>query len=248
MTEGGGNESKAFDFQKFIEDSKNTLLAPKDYFASMAKEGGLVEPLIKALIYGAISGLIAMLWSIIGIGAVGGLFGAAAGTGLGIMAFVWAIIGALIGLFLGGVLILIVSAICGGSTDFEANVRVAASLMVLSPISSLLSFLSGIHYSLGAIASLAVSLYGIYLLYHAVINALDGKPDTAKVVTIVLAVIPVLMMVSTLMCARAVTTTSEKWLKQSERMMKEVEKDNSEAMKRLDSLRKQMEDAAKKSE
>ncbi len=245
-TEGGGGGG-AFDFKKFVDDSKNVLLAPKDYFTGMAKEGGLVEPLIKALLYGAISGLITMLWSIIGIGAVGGMFGAAAGTGIGIMAFVMAIVGALIGLFLGGVLILIVSAICGGSTDFEANVRVAASMLVLSPISSLFGVLTGIHFSLGAIASLVVSVYGIYLLYNAVINALGGKPETAKIVSIVLAVIPVLMLVSTLICARAVTTTSDKWLKQSEKMMKQVETDNTEAMKRLDALRKQMEEAAKKS-
>ena len=93
----------------------------------------------------------------------------------------------LIGLFIGGVILLIVSAICGGNTNFEANVRVTAALMVLSPISALLSFTSGINLWLGGLISLAVSLYGLYLLYHALVNALKGKEGTAKVITIVLA-------------------------------------------------------------
>jgi len=31
----------SFDFSQFINDSKATVLSPKDYFSSMAKEGGL---------------------------------------------------------------------------------------------------------------------------------------------------------------------------------------------------------------
>jgi len=244
MAEGG------FDFQKFIEDSKNVLMNPKDYFASMPKEGGFGEPLIKAVIYGGIAGLIGMIWSIIGISAVGGgALGGMIGGGVGVMVLVWGLIGALIGLFLGGVIVLVISAICGGETNYEVCVRVTASMMVLSPISALFGFASGIHYSIGSFVTLAVSLYSLFLLYNAVVHALGGKEGTAKIVSIILAVIPALMLVSALMCANAVTSSADKWMKQSEDLRKDLEKgDSSEAMKKLNDAFKKMEEASKEAE
>ena len=46
---------------------------------------------------------------------------------IGIMAFIWSVIGAVIGLFIGAVILLVISSICKGSTDFEANMRVTAA-------------------------------------------------------------------------------------------------------------------------
>ncbi|HMB20028.1 MAG TPA: hypothetical protein VKQ10_03090, partial [Spirochaetota bacterium] len=109
MAEGGG-----FNFAQFIDDSKNTLTNPKEYFASMAKEGGFGEPIIKALLYGLVAGLITFIWGIIGLSAAGGL-GAMFGGAVGIMAIVGGLIFALIGLFIGGLIMLIISAICGGN-------------------------------------------------------------------------------------------------------------------------------------
>jgi hypothetical protein len=185
--------------QQIIEDSKNVLLKPKEYFTSMAKTGGYVEPIVKALIYGAMAGVLGLIWSIAGLALYGGMFG----VGGGIRVLVSALIGSVIGLFIGAVIILVISAICGGSTDFEANTRVSASLMVLYPINALFGFVGGIHYSLLAVISLVIGLYGIYLLYNALIYALGGKEQTAKIVCIVLAVIPVLMLVNALLCHRA---------------------------------------------
>jgi len=172
-------------FKKILNDSRETLLNPKGYFSSMPLSGGLTEPLIKAAIYGVVAGLLSLLWSVVGFSAVGaGIWGGA----IGIMALIWAVIGAIIGLFIGGAIMLVISAICGGNTDFEANVRVTASLMVVYPINAFLAFFYAINFTLGGLVGLAVSLYGIYLLYHAVIQALKGKESSAKIVAIVLLV------------------------------------------------------------
>ena len=75
-----------FDFNAFIKESKDVLVNPKSYFSTMKTSGGMTEPLIKAVIYGAIAGAIAFLWSLLKIGAVaGGLLGGA----IGIMVFIW---------------------------------------------------------------------------------------------------------------------------------------------------------------
>ncbi|MCK4701525.1 MAG: YIP1 family protein, partial [Bacteroidales bacterium] len=174
-----------FSLQKFIEDSKNAVLNPKEHFTTLSTTGGFGEPVIKAVIYGFIAGVFALLWSLLNISGgsgLGGLFGGA----VGIMAFVGAIIGALIGLFIGGVIVLIISAICSGSNDYEANVRVVAAMMILTPINAFLNVFNGISPALGSIIGLIVNLYGLWMLYHALNQTLKAKEETSKIIALVL--------------------------------------------------------------
>jgi len=181
--------NEKIDFNKILKDSMETLLNPKEYFATMSLTGGFVEPLIKAAIYGTLAGLFSLLWNVLGFSAMGiGAWGSA----VGIMSLIWSVIGAMIGVFIGGVVVLVISAICGGNTDFEASVRVSASLMVIYPISACLAFFYAINFTLGGVVGLAVNLYGLYLLYHAIIQALKGKESAMKIVAIVLLVIALL--------------------------------------------------------
>jgi len=181
--------NESINFNKILKDSRETLLNPKEYFASMPLTGGFVEAIIKAAVYGTLAGLFSLLWSLLGFSAMG--IGAWGGV-VGFMSLVWSIIGAVIGVFIGGVIMLVISAICGGNTDFEANVRVSASLMVLYPINAFLAFFYAINFTLGGLVGLAVSLYGIYLVYHAIIQALKGKESSMKIVAIVLVLIALL--------------------------------------------------------
>lgn len=180
-----------FDFNLFLRESKDTLLNPKSYFSTMKTSGGITEPLIKAVIYGTVAGIIYLLWGLLRIGAVGGGF---LGGAVGIMVFIWAIIGAVIGLFVGAVILLIISSICKGNTDFEANLRVTAAVMVVMPISALLSFISGFSIYLGLVISLIVFLYSLWLLYHGLVEALKGKAETARIVCYVLVALIVLFL------------------------------------------------------
>ena len=216
--------SGSFDFNAFISESKETLLNPKSYFAAMKTTGGMAEPLIKAVIYGAVAGVFAFLWSILKVGAVtGGTFGGA----VGVMVFVWYIIASVIGLFIGAVVILVISAICKGSTDFEANVRVAAALMVMMPISALLGFTSGINLYLSSIVTLAINLYGLWLLYNALLGSLKAKPETTKIVGYVLIALFVLMMIGKIAALRKANQFMEGFKNSDfKEMMKEIEKEN----------------------
>lgn len=181
--------NEKIDLNKILKDSMETLLNPKEYFASMSLSGGFVEPLVKAAIYGTIAGLFSLLWSLLGFTAMGaGMWGGV----VGFMSLIWAIIGAVIGVFIGGIVVLVVSAICGGNTDFEASLRVSASLMVIYPISACLAFFYAINFTLGGLVGLVVNLFGLYLLYEAIIKALKGKESSMKIVLIVLAVIVML--------------------------------------------------------
>jgi hypothetical protein len=192
------NETASFDLNTFIKESKETLLNPKAYFLAMRTSGGMGEPVLKALIYSVIAGVIVFLWGILGIGGQVGVFGA----GIGVMALLWTIIGAMIGLFIGAVIVLIISAICKGNTDFEACLRVVAALMVLFPVSAVLGFLTGISPVLGAIIALCLNLYGLYLLYYGLTESLKANPATTKIVMYVLAVILVIFMIAGLSASK----------------------------------------------
>lgn len=183
--------NSTFNFNSFIKESIDVLVKPKEYFSTMKTTGGIAEPLIKALLYGLIAGIIALIWGFLKLGGSVGIFGGA----VGVMMFIWYIIGAIIGLFIGAVIMLVISAICKGNTDFEANVRVTASLMVIMPISALLGFISGLNLTAGSIITLIVNLYALYLIYHALVEALKAKPSSSKVLTIILAALMVLFFI-----------------------------------------------------
>ncbi len=183
--------NESIDLMKILKDSRETLLNPKEYFKSMPLSGGLAEPLIKAAIYGVVAGLFALLWSLLGW-SFGAGFGGLLGGAVGIMALVWSVVGAIISVIIGGAIMLAISAICGGNQDFEANVRVAASIMVVYPVSAFLSFLNVISYTFGGVLNLIVNLYSIYLVYTAVIISLKGKESSAKIVLIVLVILVML--------------------------------------------------------
>lgn len=180
-----------FDVNAFIQESKDVLVNPKSYFSTMKTTGGITEPLIKAVIYGAIAGAIAFIWSLLRIGAMSdGMFGGS----MGVMVFIWSIVAAIVGLFIGAVILLVISSICKGNTDFEANVRVTAAIMVIMPISAFFGFAGHFNPYLGVIVSLAVNLFALWLLYNGLIEALKSNSETTKIVSYVLVAIFVVFM------------------------------------------------------
>jgi len=213
----------SFDFNAFINESKETLLNPKSYFAALKTTGGMAEPLIKSVIYGAVAGVFAFLWSIMKVGAMaGGMFGGA----VGVMVFVWYIIAAVIGLFIGAVIVLVISAICKGSTDFESNVRVTASLMVIMPIGALLGFAGGINIYLGTFVTLCVNIFSLWLLYNALNETLKAKQETVKIVSYVLIGLFVISMLIKITTFRKANQFMDGFKNSDfKEMMKEMEKE-----------------------
>ena len=208
-----------FDFNLFIKESKDVLVNPKSYFSTMKTTGGMTEPLIKAVIYGAVAGIITLIWSVLNIGAMSNpIFGSA----IGVMGFIWSVIGAIIGLFIGAVVTLVISAICKGSTDFEANLRVTASIMVMMPISAFLGFAGHFNIYLGLIISLAVYIFALWLLYNALVEALKANAETSKIVTYVLIVIFALFMLLGLGARRKASQFMNEFNKSTSEVMKDL--------------------------
>jgi len=212
----------SFDFNAFINESKETLLNPKAYFASMKGTGGLLEPLIKASIYGAAAGVFAFIFSILGLSL--GSFGLV-GNAMGVMALVLLIIDAIIGLFIGAIFILIISIICKGSNDFELNVRISASLLVLLPIMILLGFISGLNFYLGLFVNLAIGLYGLWLLYFALVEALKADLKPSRIAVLIMAGFFSILIIAAAVKTRSMTKKIMDGFDDYKEMMKDMEKE-----------------------
>jgi len=177
----------SFGFKAFIKESIDVLINTKSYFSKMKTTGGVAEPLIKALIYGAVAGIIGFLWNLVDLG------GPVIGSISGFMIIIWFIIGTIVGLFVGAVLLYIISGICRGSKDYEANVRVIAATLVLFPFNVLLSFTGGLNVIAGIVIMLAIDFFALYLLYHGLIQTLKANPVSVKIVIILLAILSTLL-------------------------------------------------------
>lgn len=193
-------EGSSFDFQKFVEESKATLMRPAEYFASMPKAGGLPEPVLKVLIYGLVAGVATYLWLLFGLRVPGSMLHGMVGGGGGFLTILTTPLLMVVTLFIGAVFVLVLSAICGGETGFEPCLRVAASLAVLSPVGAVLNVSWALGATFGGIVDLLVNAFGIWLWHKAQVHALGGKPNVAKVVAVILVV---LLVLSALMGGRA---------------------------------------------
>ncbi|MDY6800174.1 MAG: YIP1 family protein [Bacteroidota bacterium] len=225
--------NQGFSFKKFFEDSKKALLSPKEYFSTMETTGGIGEPVVKALIYGAIAGIFALIWSLLNLSASSGLFGGA----VGFLALIWSIIAAVIGVFIGAVIVLIISSIAKGNSEFEPSMRVAAAIMVIMPISAFFGFLGGVRI-LSTVINLAINLYGLYLLYLAVTLVLKGEDKPAKIVSYVLGGLLILFFIIGLGTRSAVN----KYEKETNKVLKEYQKAAEEAAKEIEKAAKEMDD------
>ena len=180
-----------------VEDSKNTLIYPKRYFSMLRGKSDLVQSILKAVVYGAAAGILGMIWRFAVPSAYDGMFMAPGG----IMQLLGAVVASIIALFVGAAIVLVFSAIGGGSTDFEAAARVSASILVLYPVYVLFGIFAAVNFFLAYALSLAVSLYGIFLLYCALYLALGCREKTARIIAILLAIIPLIMLIRVVMHA-----------------------------------------------
>ncbi len=120
-------------FNAFVETLVMVLTKPDAAFRAMKIEGGLVEPLIYALIGGWVGGVVAFLFSL-GFQSMGlfanrtNAFGMLTGMGIGSIVFIILLpVMIVIGLFIGAAIVHLCLMIVGGANKtFEATFRVLA--------------------------------------------------------------------------------------------------------------------------
>ncbi|HEY6152760.1 MAG TPA: YIP1 family protein [Candidatus Udaeobacter sp.] len=119
-------------FNAFIETLTMVLTRPAEAFSVMKREGGLIEPLIYALIGGCIGGIVSLLFSL-GFRSIG-LFtdknnslAAMTGMGMGFATIILLPLFIVIALFIGsGIIHLCLMIVGGANKPFETTFRVLA--------------------------------------------------------------------------------------------------------------------------
>jgi hypothetical protein len=208
---------KTFDIDLLLRESKNTLLNPKKYFSELKNSGGLLEPLLKALAYGTISGLIYLICWMFRIKA----FGAGnIGDAVGFLAFIKIVIVSGLGLYIGAGFILVISSVCKGKSDFESNVRVASSLMVLLPVFSIVSISSSLSVNLGFALNLIFFAYLLWISYYGFVETLKCKPQNSRIACYVLLLVIVLMLVINQISLKKSENLNDKDVKKSQKVLK----------------------------
>jgi len=175
---------KTFQFRAFLDESLLLLSNPEKYFRQLPLSGGYARPLLRALLYSIFAGILAFILNILEI-YDGGMM-PFMDNGVRALIPVWYIIGSIIVLMLGTGIMIASSALCRGRTDFETAMRLASSLMILLPVSTLLGISFGLGHRFGALVSLLVNLYGLYLVYNALVFSMGGRRKTAVILVLVL--------------------------------------------------------------
>lgn len=119
-------------FNAFIETLTMVLTRPAEAFTVMKREGGLIEPLLYALIGGCVGGIVSLLFSLafrsIGLFAdKNNSLAAMTGMGVGVGAIILVPVFIVIGLFIGsGIVHLCLMIVGGANKPFETTFRVIA--------------------------------------------------------------------------------------------------------------------------
>lgn len=192
-----------FNYKAFFEDIKNVLIRPSDYFSRLPLNGGFTDPVLKASIYSIAASVVTVFLPSAVVGATSGIIT----SSVGIFDLIQFIVYSMVGLFAGATIILALSSICNGNLNFEASFRVASSLFVLCPVIVIIAFIFLKSQLFGTIILLAVVFYGFWMLYLALVKALNAREVMARRIIITLAVLPALVIITSFVREKITTGT-----------------------------------------
>ena len=233
-----------------VSTALKVITNPSGFYRDMPKTGGFQHPVIFLVVMMVVSAVVSMVTGYIGalahigISPMGGMMGAGALAGI--------IIAPIIGLvfsFIAAGILFVIWKIMGSQESYETAYRCAAYSSGIIPVTSVLGFIP-------YLGSVAVLLWGFYLLIAASIGVHKIKSSLAWTVWGIIAALFIMLSLSAQYAARKF---SGEWMEKAKEMEKSA-KDMEEAAKKMqESLsnmpqggqmtkeqQKQMEEAAKK--
>lgn len=198
---GPPGQGNTFDIQQIIDQARQVLTRPADFYAGMPRSGGFGQPVIFILVMAVATGIIAAFWSLFGSG-VGML---ATGVGAIIIYPIFALIGAFIA---AGVLFLIWK-LMGSEEDYETAFRCWSAATAIYPIAALLAIIPYI----GTLVSI---VWGSYLMIEASVAVHGRARQTATIVFGILGALLLFSNISSEYAARQMGDQMEEMSKQFE--------------------------------
>lgn len=193
-----------------FQQAVKVITSPGEFYRAMQKTGGFADPLIFVLVMAAIAGLEIALFSLFGASVIGTV---AAGYG----AVIFLPLTAAIGSFIGAALVFVVWRLMGSDENYETAYRCIAYAAAIYPITVLISLLPYI----GTIVSVA---WGCYLMVIASLEVHRLKRQTVYIVFGVLALLGILLNLSSERAVRHMAAQVDELEMQAEQFGKQLER------------------------
>lgn len=198
------NRSSGGSAQDYVTLFMNTMVQvitnPVDFFRSMPKEGGYVEPLVFMVVMGVMAGIVRSIFSLFGVGFVGTSI-------MAIASIVFVPIFVAIFGFVGAAILYVIWKLLGSEESFEVAYRCGAYAAAITPITALVNPIPYIGPIIGI-------LWMTYLMVIASVEVHNIQVKTAWIVFGILCAVFVLGSVSSQMAARNLTTKMDRLQKQ----------------------------------
>lgn len=195
----------------------NVITTPVAFFRSMAKSGGLLEPLIFVIVIAVVNGLLQSLGFMIGVHP---MFGA----GMAFASIIIAPIFAAIFSFIGAGILYVIWKLMGSTQNYETAYRCLAYASAITPITTLLGFVPYL-YLLGL-------FWTVYLLVVASVEVHAIAAKTAWIVFGVLAALLALVQINVHRSARQMGESGEVMQRDMAQQMDQLQKQLEEEMKK----------------
>jgi len=192
-----------FDLSVVIEQAKQVITKPIQFYRDMPTSGGFADPLIFVVVAAFITGFIVSLFGLLGL-SFNALMGGAASVS---MIVVFPIL-ALIGSFIGAGILFVVWKLMGSEQNYECAYRCVAYSFAIAPVIAIASIIP-------YIAGIVKTLWSCFLLYTASTEVHKLKSETSKWVFGILAAIGVLVGISSEKAARSFQSFSERFTEQT---------------------------------
>lgn len=173
----------------FLKEFIDILIYPKLYFIFFPENGNYRESIIKAFVYGFVLGIINIILCIT----------KSLSKDCNLIQTLFAgILFAIVFLLIGGFVLKVISALLEGNTNYALNIRIVATIMFLIPLSALLHFFDDISNSLETVFPLLIILFGIWIIYNALIYRLSTNVKHTRIITIMITLIIILTIIARL--------------------------------------------------
>ena len=192
-------ENKA-DFRSIIDSAKTIITNPAGFYREMPKSGGYIAPLIFVVVMAVIVGILITLFSLFGLGIMGGM---SFGLGSVIMATVFSVISS----FIGAAILYVIWKLMGSTESYEVAYRCIAYASVTYPITAILGPIPFI----GAVIGI---LIGTYLMVIASTEVHHLNKRNAWLVFGILGLLVILSNISNEMAARRMASQAEGFAEQ----------------------------------
>jgi hypothetical protein len=183
------------DIQAIIDAAVRMAKNPEGFYQKMPKAGGYTPPVMFVIVMSVLSGLIALVYFLLGLGLVGG-------AAIGISAVLMTILFALIGSFIGAAIMFVIWKLMGSTLSYETAYRCVAYAGVVYPVSALLG-------PIPYFGSVIAILLGFYLLVIASTEVHGLEKRNTYIVFGILAGLAVISNISSEIATRKLVSGAE---------------------------------------